>query len=247
MLNFCLESWAAVAPGLKSLDGWKQWLQHPQAIDASLGKIPLEAIPAMLRRRFSTLGKCAMGATLPLVDGVSAIPSIFASRHGDTELSFALLESIARNQPMSPTRFSLGVHNAISGLYSIARKDTSPVTAIAAMEDLVLQALFESLGQLQSSDRVLCVIYDMPLAKFYSEHSSVTEESFAYAIAMILGNRDGIPYRLEQSGSAPVIQPSQPGQICDGSLGLLRLLAGVSAEIEISSRKTSWRLARVEA
>ena len=246
MLNFCLESWAAVAPGLKSLDDWIQWSKRPQVIDASLGEIPLDGIPAMLRRRFSTLGKCAMEAVLPLVDEESCIPSVFASRHGDTELSFALLESIARNEPMSPTRFSLGVHNAISGLYSIARKDTSTVTAIAAMEGLVLQALFEALGQLRSSDRVLCVIYDMPLAKFYSEHTSVVDESFPYAIAMILGNRDGIPYRLEQSGSAPVVEPSQPGQICNGSLGLLRLLAGESAEMEITSRETGWRLARVE-
>jgi hypothetical protein len=148
---------------------------------------------------------------------------------------------------MSPTRFSLGVHNAISGLYAIARQDTSQVTAIAAMEDLVLQAIFESLGQLQSSDRVLCVIYDMPLAKFYSEHSSVAEESFPYAIAMILGNRNGVPYRLEQTGSAPVVEPSQPGQIGDGPLGLLRLLAGLSDEMEISGQQISWRLARVEA
>jgi hypothetical protein len=247
VLNFRLESWAAIAPGLESRDDWKQWLQDPVAIDAPLGNIRLEGIPAMLRRRFNVLGKCAMGAALPLVDGVTSMPSIFASRHGDSELSFALLESIARSEPMSPTRFSLGVHNAISGLYSIARKDTSAVTAIAAMENLVLQALFEALGQLQSSDRVLCVIYDMPLARFYSEHTSVVDESFPYAIAMILGHRDGVPYRLEQTGPGPVVEPPQPGQISEGSLGLLRLLTGISDQIEISKQQTNWRLSRVEA
>ena len=247
MLNFHLESWAAIAPGLESNDDWKQWLQHPNAIDEPLGKIPLKGIPAMLRRRFSTLGKCAMGVALPLVDEYTAIPSIFASRHGDTELSFKLLEGIARDEPMSPTQFSLAVHNAISGLYSIVRKDTSAVTAIAAMEGLVLQALFEALGQLQSSNRVLCVIYDMPLARFYSNHSSVADEPFPYAIAMILGNRDGIPFCLEQTGPGPVVKPSPPGQLGVEPLSLLRLLAGISDKMEISRQQTSWRVSRVEA
>jgi hypothetical protein len=247
MLNFRLESWAAIAPGLESSEDWKRWLQQPDAIDAPLGGIPLAGIPAMLRRRFSTLGKCVMGAVLPLVDGVTSLPSIFASRHGETELSFALLEGIARDEPMSPTRFSLGVHNAISGLYSIVRKDTSAVTAIAAMEGLVLQALFEALGQLQSSDRVLCVIYEMPLAGFYSDHTTAEDEPFPYAIAMVLGNEDGAAYRLEQTGPGTLAEPSQPGQLNAEALGLLRLLSGMSDEIVFPGPQTSWRIARVEA
>jgi hypothetical protein len=247
VLNFRLESWAAIAPGLESSDEWKQWLQHPDVIEAPLGKIRLEGVPAMLRRRFDTLGKCAMGAALPLLDEATSIPSIFASRHGETEVIFALLEGIARGEPMSPTRFSLSVHNAISGLYSIARKDTSAVTAIAAMEGLVLQAFFEALGQLQSADRVLCVIYDMPLARFYGEHASFADEPFPYAIAMILGNRDGVACRLEQIGPGPAVEPSQPGQLGAEPLGLLRLLAGISDEVEFSGPQTSWRIARVEA
>jgi hypothetical protein len=38
---------------------------------------------------------------------------------------------------MSPPSFSLAVHNAINGLFSIARKDSSSVTAIVAMQGLV--------------------------------------------------------------------------------------------------------------
>ena len=247
LLNFHLESWAAIAPGLELRADWEQWLQDPKAIDEPLGKIPLDSIPAMLRRRFSTLGKCAMGAALPLVDRSSAMPSIFASRHGETELSFALLDGIARDEPMSPTRFSLAVHNAISGLYSIVRKDTSAVTAIAAMEGLVLQALFEALGQLQSSDRVLCVIYEMPLAEFYRNHTAAADEPVPYAIAMVLGNEDGAAYCLEQTGPGTPGEPSQPGQLHAEALELLRLLSGMSDEIVFPGPQASWRIARVEA
>jgi hypothetical protein len=247
MLDFRLESWAAIAPGLESSEDWRQWLQAPYPIDLPLEKIPLEGVPAMLRRRFNTMGKCVMGATLPLVEGITSISSIFASRHGETELSFALLEGIAQDEPMSPTRFSLAVHNAISGLYSIVRKDTSAVTAIAAMEGLVLQAFFEALGQLQSSDRVLCVIYEMPLAEFYSNHTTAEDEPFPYAIAMILGNEGGAEYRLEHTRPGTLAEPSQPGQLHAEALGLLRLLSGMSDEIVFPGPQTSWRIARVEA
>ena len=245
-LNFRLESWAAIAPGLESSEDWKRWLQHPGAIDAPLGEIPLTGIPAMLRRRFNTLGKCVMGASLPLVEGAGLIPSVFASRHGETELSFALLEGIARHEPMSPTRFSLGVHNAISGLYSIVRKDTSAVTAIAAMEGLVLQALFETLGQLQSSDRVLCVICEMPLAEFYSKHTTAEDVPVPYAIAMVLGNENGAPYCLEQTGPGTPEEPSQQGRLHADVLGLLRLLSGMSGVIVFPGPQASWRVAKVE-
>jgi hypothetical protein len=247
VLNFRLESWAAIAPGLESRDDWEQWLRQPVAIDAPLEAIRLDGIPAMLRRRFNALGKCAMGAALPLLRDYPAIPSIFASRHGETEVLFALLEGIARGEPMSPTLFSLSVHNAISGLYSIARKDTSPVTAIAAMEGLVLQALFEALGQLQCADRVLCVIYDMPLARFFRAHASVPDEPFPYAIAMILGKREGVAYRLEQAGPGAPAEPPRPGQLGAEPLALLRLLAGIADEVEFSGPRSSWRAARVEA
>ena len=125
MVSFQLESWSAMAPGLESREDWQQWLQHPESIEEPFEKISLRNIPAMLRRRFNTLGKYAMGAALPLMEGIESIPSIFASRHGDTELSLSLLEQIGRDEPMSPTNFSLAVHNAVSGLFSIALNDTS--------------------------------------------------------------------------------------------------------------------------
>ena len=194
MTCFRIESWSAIAPGLESAEDWAQWLRNPVPIEEPLGKVDLSAVPALLRRRFSVLGKGAMAASMPLVEDIERIPSIFASRHGDTPLSLSLLQGIARGEPMSPTRFSLAVHNAVSGLFSIVRKDTSAVTAIAAMDGLVLQTLFEAVGQLQECDRVLCVIYDVPLPSFYQSHFDEAEQPFPYALAMVLGNRQGEPF-----------------------------------------------------
>lgn len=247
MLNFHLESWAAMAPGLECKEDWKQWLQHPVAINEPLERNPLKSIPAMLRRRFNTLGKCAVGAAMPLVEGVAAIPSIFASRHGDTEVSFSLLEAMGRGEPMSPTRFSLAVHNAVSGLFTIARKDTSEVTSIAAMEGLVLQTFIEATGQLQFCDKVLCVIYDVPLPDFYKNYCADATESFPYAIAMILGGVEGASYRLEQTGQIMQTAVSPPSPLDIEPWRLLSLLLGMSDSIELTQNGSIWRIAKVES
>jgi len=243
-MKFHLESWTAIAPGLETREDWQQWLQNPTEIDAALGKDSLPGIPAMLRRRFNSVGKCAMAAAMPLVEGIDAIPSIFASRHGDTELSFSLLESIGQDEPMSPTSFSLAVHNAVAGLFSIARKDTSAVTAIAAIEGLVLQAFFEAIGQLQETEKVFCVIYDIPLPDFYRQHSSDGDTAFPYAIAMILSRVDGEAFSLEP-GEPVTSAGSGPGD--SEPMQLLGLLAGLKDETLLQQNSSAWRMARVAA
>ncbi len=242
MMKFRLESWAAMAPGLETREDWQQWLQNPTAIDQELGKISVPGIPAMLRRRLNTLGKCAMAASMPLVEEIEAIPGIFASRHGDTELSFSLLQGIGQKEPMSPTSFSLAVHNAVAGLFSIARKDTSAVTAIAAMDGLVLQSFFEAFGQLQETDRVFCVIYDIPLPEFYRQHSSDDEIGFPYAIAMILSRVDGESFEIEPG--KPEATPDS-GPEASEPMQLLALLAGSKSETWLQQSGNSWRMARV--
>ena len=247
MLSFHVESWSAIAPGLESRDEWERWLQHPVAINEPLGKIQLKNIPVLLRRRFNTLGKCAMGAAMPLVEGIHAIPSIFASRHGDTELTFSLLKAMGQDEPMSPTGFSLAVHNEVSGLFSIARKDTSEVTSIAAMEGLLLQTLFEAIGQLQCVEKVLCVIYDIPLPDFYKNHCTDATESFPYAIAMILGSKDGISCSLEQTTAVAQHNLSDSNPLNSEPLALLGLLTGITDELELSQSGGNWRLTRLDS
>ena len=248
MSRFHIESWAAIAPGLETRDEWQQWLRDPLPIEAALGKPDLSAIPAMQRRRFSTLGKCAMGATLQLIGDDERIPAIFASRHGDTLLSLSLLEGIARGDPMSPTSFSLAVHNAISGLYSIARKDTSAITAIATMDGLVLQTLFEAIGQLQTCERLLCVIYDIPLPEFYQSTRDEADEPFPYAIALLLSKSSGEKLQLEPLRDDTVTEDAEGNPLLEfDAVRLLRLLAGIENRIEFRQARNAWQLSREPA
>lgn len=243
MVNFQLEAWSAIASGLNTKQDWQKWLENPTVPEEPVGKVAMQQIPPMLRRRFSTPGKCALGAALPILAEVETIPGIFASRHGDIRLTLSLLEGIGRDEPMSPTGFSLAVHNAVSGLFSIARKDTSEVTAIAAMEGLVIQTLFEAVGQLQVSERVLCVIYDIPLPEPYSHY--VDSDQFPYAIAMVLSRTNGESYHLVQ-----VDQPDQneqgnsflPDDLQSEPLRFIEMLSGKTALVESKLNGTIWRI-----
>lgn len=247
MLNFKIESWAAMAPGLETREAWQHWLKHPENLPETLGKVSLENIPPMLRRRFGVLGKCAMMAALQVLDENDSIPGVFSSRHGDTALTLSLLEDMGRDEPMSPTKFSLAVHNAVSGLFSIVRKDTSMVTSLAAMEGLVLHTLLEAAGQLQVSDRVLCVIYDIPLPELYRRYC--TGNDFPYAIAMILGRTGGVNYRVEQCEQ--VLQNNTSLLPASLSIDLelvrfLELLTGISTEMGVESNGAAWRISKIE-
>ncbi|MEP4888958.1 MAG: beta-ketoacyl synthase chain length factor [Aliiglaciecola sp.] len=184
MTGFTLEAWTALAPTLENKQDWSQWLAENTDIAEQPLTVNLKHVPMMLRRRFNTLGKCAMGAIHQLALDESDIPCIFASQHGDTKLTLSLLENIGKHEDMSPTGFSLAVHNAVSGLYSIISNNTREITAIAAMEGLIASALFEAIGQLQISEKVLCIVYDMPLPALYQTYSESSE--FPYAIAMVL-------------------------------------------------------------
>jgi len=241
VVSFNIESWAAIAPGLELQEDWKDWLTEPYAIDEPLSTTLLKKIPPLLRRRFNMLGKTAMAAVLQLVNENEGIPSVFASRHGDTALTSSLLDDMGRDEDMSPTSFSLAVHNAISGLYSIARKDTNAITAIAAMEGLVVSALVEAIGQLQTSNRVLCVIYDVPLPERYQQYTS--SPPFPYAIAMIL-NREGVEsYSLEQGALVEAEQSALESPIFE-SLEFVKLLTGLCSEHATESNGMTWTIKR---
>ena len=62
--------------------------------------------------------KVAFGCAGPEL--LLALPTVFASRHGDTTTTIELLECLAREKPVSANQFSHSVHNTQAGLFTIA-------------------------------------------------------------------------------------------------------------------------------
>ena len=118
----------------------------------------------MLRRRLDRHGRMALATAWPCAEGLSSVPLVFASRHGDLDRTLELLSALAEGETLSPTAFSLSVHNSTAGLFSIARSDRAAATAVAAGADTLSMGLMEAANLIaDGKDAVLfCYADDMP-------------------------------------------------------------------------------------
>ncbi|SFA70465.1 Beta-ketoacyl synthase, N-terminal domain [Collimonas sp. OK607] len=180
-VRFSIVSDAAWAPGLDTAAAWLTWANDPYVIAGS-GEAAVSAMPAMLRRRAGAMGKMALEAAYRCLDGKAGVPTVFCSRHGECVRSVELLADLAQGQPLSPTSFSLSVHNAAAGLFSIARQDQASHAALAAGHSGVEHAVIEACGLLaDGAAEVLLVVYDGFLPEIFEEFQDCQEQPFAWA------------------------------------------------------------------
>jgi len=128
------------------------------------------SIPAMTLRRLTPLGKSAvkMLDECSLSMGSEHIPWVISCRHGDSERMVNLLTSLAKQEVLSPTDFSLSVHNAIIGVFSIATKNKNPHFALSGGELSFEAGLLEAYAlQKEKGGRIGYIYYDQPLPVDY--------------------------------------------------------------------------------
>ena len=185
MINFNIAAWRAWAPGLDNVADWQAWSQQPHAVAASDASPDVSFLPAMQRRRLSRLARMAFSVGWPLAQGHEALPLVFVSRHGETPRTFDILSELAADQPLSPTQFSLSVHNAVIGLWSIMRGETSEMTALAAAGDGLEHGLIEACALLnEGAPAVLLVITEEQPPPAYAHW--IDDVPFPYAIGLLL-------------------------------------------------------------
>jgi len=179
MVRFSIRRWAAWAPGLETHGDWLSWARGDLAA-AEFRPPPLNGVDPMLRRRAGPLGRFALEPLLAVKP--AGMPVVFCSRHGEAQRSVALLRSLAAGEPLSPTEFSLSVHNAVAGLYSVARTVHEPLTAVAGGPVSAIQGLIEAVAQLDDhTEEVALVVYDIPLPPPYDRFRDEHELPFGWA------------------------------------------------------------------
>jgi hypothetical protein len=201
-VSFSISDYAAWAPGLDTQEAWLAWAKNPCAVgmDSEPG---VRAMPAMLRRRAGFLGKMALEAAYQCIGAHKNIPTVFCSRHGEVSRSLEMLSAMAEGEPLSPTSFGMSVHNAIGGLFSIARADKSNNMAIAAGSNSVENAVIEACGLLEDgAPRVLLVVYDCPLPPAYVSFQGSDNQAYSWAWLMERPGEDVVS--LSWSGSAGI-------------------------------------------
>ncbi|GAB3246051.1 beta-ketoacyl synthase chain length factor [Chitinimonas naiadis] len=209
-IQFSIDRWAAWAPGLTDSEAWLAWLAAPCPIDAE-GVPALGEMPAMMRRRVERLGRVALQAAYWGLGDEPACPVVFASRYGDVTRSVELLRQLAQAEGLSPTAFSMSVHNAIGALFSIARADTTSYSALAAGAETVEAAFTEALGLLaDGADTVLLVYYDEPLPELFEAFSESLSFPRAWACRLRRVSQGGISLSAGSvtSDVRPVVLPA---------------------------------------
>jgi hypothetical protein len=140
--------------------------------------------PKAQLRRLSPFSKVALHCLdIPqaLTDN---LPLVFASQHGDLAKTVELIKNTAIDEDLSPTQFALSVHNATTGLFSIATKNTAPTTTISAGNNTFIEGLIEASMQcLQEETPVLYTFceFDVP-----SEYRQFQESFPAHCLTMII-------------------------------------------------------------
>ncbi|MBM3117139.1 beta-ketoacyl synthase chain length factor [Jeongeupia naejangsanensis] len=185
-LRFCLRQWSAWAPGLETREAWSGWdgtLPHGDASPK------VDAMPAMLRRRADRLGKMTLETLYAPDIAYHGQPLIHASRHGEATRTVPLLQALARDGAVSPQAFSMAVHNATAGLFTIATRTHAPVTAIAAGPETALAGLLEACSQLaDGAASVLLCFSDEPLPALYQPYADTAEAPFALTLDLVAGD-----------------------------------------------------------
>ena len=220
-----------------------QWAVWPPLLanagqDLARQKELLASVPKMLKRRLSPLAKTVFCAANQCIDEHMIVPAVFSSTHGELAKSFSMIKMLEAGEEISPTAFSLSVHNAVAGLFSMAWKNQLQCTVVAPGEEGLAAAFIEALGLLQEgAEQVLLVFYDEPLVDFYpsAPFKLSTDESRALALR-IAKSGEGQTLRMS---SLPLTgnDGEQPVQL----MAFGRFLAEPQAQLTLKSPRHSWR------
>jgi len=201
-IRFDIDQWQAWAPGRACQADWLRWASAGQWPNDPEAQPDVSFLPAMQRRRLSRLARMVFAVAQPLSEGRAPMPLVYASRHGETTRNFALLSDLANAQPLSPTQFSLSVHNAIVGLWSIFQGDPSEMTAIAAEGDGLEHAVLEAALLLnEGAPAVLLVIAEESPPEAYRPW--IDDCSIPYALALRLTAGDSWQLQLQPTDESP--------------------------------------------
>jgi len=199
--DFVLNDWGAWAPGVHGSDDWKDFRFGGRTFDqGDLATVP-DVIPKLQQRRLSPLARAVLNAIDQCLRPGEKLPAVFSSAHGEVGKALDMLRTIQAGEELSPTAFSLSVHNAIAGLYSIAYRNQEEITVIAPGRDGLAPAFLEALGLLQeSAGQVLVVLYDEPIAEFYPLAPFKLNAEFPCALALRLSlDGAGMALRLRRA------------------------------------------------
>jgi hypothetical protein len=169
-------------------------------------------LPAMMKRRLTPLGRQAIEMLYKHITQAE-IPWIISCQHADAIRKVRLLSSIAKKELISPTDFSLSVHNAIIGIFSIATQNKQMHTAITGSDASFETGLLEALAlQIDKKCTVGYIYYDAFLPKQLIEIDA--EDYPITCIAMIFSEqKNAQALQISYTKNEKSVADPQPNKI----------------------------------
>ena len=180
---------------------------------------------------------------------LDTVSTVYASAWGELETTIALLDPIYDGDVgLSPLRFKHSVHNAASGLVSIATGDRAFSTAIAGGLHTVEQGLIEAMARLAASPDEVVVLAmgdDRLLPPFdrFGRHEGL-------AAGLVLTTEPGeAPVRAWLEGPARLdappavdIAPAFADNPCAHAVPLMRAIGASGGVVPLSGGPRPWSI-----
>jgi hypothetical protein len=216
----------------------------PLARWQSIGAFPADGealnlayIEPMLRRRLSPLARATLHVARRCVNELDSIQLVYASRHGELQRTVELLSSLATEEVMSPTAFGLSVLNSVPGIFSIARGDFSPSTAISAAEETFGFGLIDAMARARVSRQPVLYLYaDAPAP---SPLCSQPADPADFLVTGMLLDPDVQPWLTVATRTVIEDAACEPQAV-----SCMRAIAGSATSWSSGSRRWTW--ARLE-
>ena len=100
------------------------------------------------------------------------MPIVFSSYEGEINRCFELQNTLARGELISPTSFSLSVHNALSSLLAINFKNSSEISAVSAYAPLEYALVQAHLMLKSGAKNALVLAYHESISQEYFDESA---------------------------------------------------------------------------
>jgi len=230
-VRFSIAQLKAWAPGVTTVSEWQEWASGTRTIERT-GEPALQQMPPMLRRHAGRLGRLACSPAYDTLGDLRDVPLVFSARYGEVSRSVELLTALSAGDELSPTTFGLSVHNAVPGLFSMARKETANSISLAAGDDSAECGVIEACGLLaDGAAQVLLVVADCPLPQIYQRYADTEPTAFGWS-CLVLPPGDDVVTLSWSDTDQMVAGNDQPG-----ALAALSLLLGTPGEAVRRSRK----------
>jgi hypothetical protein len=214
-----------------------------EVVSEELERPRLESIPPMQRRRLSPLARVAFHVLGECMAPAEQEPLIFSSVMGEIRRTHGIHDSLAAGDLVSPTAFSLSVHNSVAGLWSVIHGNKAPMLSLAPSGSSPVPALLEAAGILAEGryKSVLVVYCEEDYPEFYRPFMESPIGPTATALRLVAAgpNSGDFVLSLEQS-------TEETTDAANSHRSFIELLKRREQRVIVTEPQARWQLAAVE-